>query len=359
MRVARPPSAPARVGWLTYDTFLKGEKNLDDLDSFTGMRVGNMARWMSDNSDQFRHEVYDPRRDYDVVVFQKMMNRRCQREVVRLQAAGTAVVFDANVNYYEIWGDYPVPGTKPTVEQQRDAVWMTRNCDWVVADSSYLAAVARKVSRRVTWIPDNVDTSVYAGLKPHPSGNRGPLKLVWSGVSKKAAHLDLIRDVVKPLPCLEIVLVCDDPDSSEIRAIAGALHARVLPFGDRSYAATLLECDVIISPKFLTSAYEMAHTEYKITLGMAVGLPAIASPQPSYIEAISYLGGGIVARTPYEWREALEGPAADPSRRSSMGALAQKTVAERYATPVVGQQYLDVLSEVVARVRREGAAPAC
>jgi glycosyltransferase involved in cell wall biosynthesis len=262
-----------------------------------------------------------------------------------LQAAGTTVVFDANVNYYEIWGDYPVPGTQPTVEQQRDAIWMTRNCDWVVADSSYLASVARKFAAGVTWIPDNVDTSVYAGLKQHE--NRGPLTLAWSGIGKKAAHLDLIKDVLGRLRCVELVLVCDDPSSPEIRAIAAAVPARVLPFSDRDYARTLPDCDVIVSPKFLTNGYEMAHTEYKITLGMAMGLPAVASPQPSYIEAISHLGGGIVSRTPFEWCEALELLAADPSRRAAMGVLAQRTVRERYATPVVARQYLELLEALV------------
>ncbi len=356
-RAARRASSPARVGWLTYDPFLKGKKDLDDLDSFTGMRAGSMARWMNANSDRFRHEVYDPEQTYDVVVFQKMMNRRCQREVERLQAAGTAVVFDANVNYYEIWGDYPVPGTQPTAEQQRDAIWMTRNCDWVVADSSYLASVARKFAAGVTWIPDNVDPRVYEGSKRHE--NRGPLELVWSGIGKKAAHLDLIKEVLGQLPCVELVLVCDDPSAPEIRAIAGGVPARVLPFSDREYARTLLECDVIVSPKFLTNGYEMAHTEYKITLGMAMGLPAVASPQPSYVEAITHLGGGIVARTPHEWREALEQLAANPSQRAAMGELGQRTVRERYATPVVGRQYLDLLGEVLARVQLKGAAASC
>ena len=78
-------------------------------------------------------------------------------EVRTLQAKGTLVVFDANVNYYEIWGDYDVPGTRPTAEQQRAAVWMTTQADWVVADSTYLASIVRKLTPRVSMIPDNVN----------------------------------------------------------------------------------------------------------------------------------------------------------------------------------------------------------
>ena len=60
-----------------------------------------------------------------------------------------------------------------------------------------------------------------------------------------------------------------------------------------------------------------------------------------------------------EWREALEQLAANPSQRAAMGELGQRTVRERYATPVVGRQYLDLLGEVLARVQLKGAAASC
>lgn len=355
--VRRPSAAgtgPSRIGWVTYDTFQKSKKDLWELDTFTGMRAGNIARWVNANDDRFHHEIYDPQHAYDAVIFQKMMDRRCQREAVKLQAAGTAVIFDANVNYYEIWGDYPVPGTRPTAEQQRDAIWMTEHADWVVADSTYLAAVARKFTTRVSWIPDNVDVDVYSATRRHM--NRGRVTLAWSGISKKALHLRLIASVLSQLPQVELVLVCDDPASADVRAIAQFAPSRILPFSDSGYSRTLAESDVIISPKYLTSGYEMAHTEYKISLGMAVGLPAVASPQPSYVEAVECHGGGFIARTPREWIEALTCLANSPERRTSIGALAQQTVRERYATPVVARQYQDLITEVLARTASETAA---
>jgi glycosyltransferase involved in cell wall biosynthesis len=347
---------PRRVGWVTYDSFLKSKKDFSELDTFTGMRAGNVARWINANTDRLKAELYVPGRSYDIVVFQKMMNRRCQSEVEHLQAAGTAVVFDANVNYYEVWGDCPVPGTKPTPEQQRDAIWMTERADWVVADSSYLATVAKKFTTRVSWIPDNVDIGTYSGTRRHE--NRGRVRLAWSGISKKALHLGLIGDILRPMTNIELVLVCDDAGSDEIRAVGQFAPSRILSFSDANYARTLAESDLIISPKYLTSGYEMGHTEYKITLGMAVGLPAVASPQPSYVEAIACHGGGIVARTPTEWIDALNCLAGSAERRAAMGALAQQTVRERYATGVVARQYLDLLLELTDAVEPRSTARA-
>jgi glycosyltransferase involved in cell wall biosynthesis len=78
---------------------------------------------------------------------------------------------------------------------------------------------------------------------------------------------------------------------------------------------------------------------------MAVGLPALASPQRSYVEAIEHRGGGVVAAGTDEWRDALE-LFGDDSVRSELGRRAWETVRARYATSVVAAQYRDVLREL-------------
>jgi glycosyltransferase involved in cell wall biosynthesis len=74
---------------------------------------------------------------------------------------------------------------------------------------------------------------------------------------------------------------------------------------------------------------------------MAAGLPAIASPQRSYIEALGG-GGGIVATSPEDWAEGLEA-VRDSKHRVELGARARATVVERYSTPVVARRYGDFL----------------
>jgi glycosyltransferase involved in cell wall biosynthesis len=254
------------------------------------------------------------------------------------------VVFDANVNYYEIWGDYVIPGTKPTEQQRRDAVWMTERADWVVADSSYIELVVRKITDRVSHIADNVNLDIYAAAERRQSAERRRLSLVWSGIAKKAGHLQLMADVFDRLPPVSLTVVADE--DVDLSWLSPKVERSVVRFTDRDYAKILRESDVIISPKYLVNGYEMGHTEYKITLGMAMGLPAVASPQASYVEAILHGGGGIVAHTPYEWELALTRLATDPSLRADLGGKARQTVVGRYATPVIAGQYLDLLRTV-------------
>jgi glycosyltransferase involved in cell wall biosynthesis len=98
---------------------------------------------------------------------------------------------------------------------------------------------------------------------------------------------------------------------------------------------------VIISPKRLVNGYEVGHTEWKITLGMAAGLPAAASPQRSYVEALEG-GGGIVADSPQDWVAAFAS-LRDPNLRGELGHRARATVEERYSTPVVARRYGEFL----------------
>ncbi len=328
-----------QVGWVTRDAFPDKKRALSELDSFSRMRTGNTAAWINGASDLVWNELYRRGERYDIVVFQKVMQADAIAEARALQRAGVRVVFDANVNYYEKSGDYFIPGTEPTSEQQRDAVEMTRLADCVVADSSYLREIIRPLNANVTWIPDNVNLTIYTGVREHVETR--PVRLVWSGVGKKAAHLLEIGAVLSSLEGFELVLVTDtEPEClPDLRA---CLPCRVEKFSDEAYARTLLTCDIIISPKRIANAYERAHTEYKIALGMEMGLPAVASPQASYVEALDG-GGGIVARSADEWRAALTELGADPEKRRALGAAARATVRTRYSTPVVSRKYLSVL----------------
>jgi glycosyltransferase involved in cell wall biosynthesis len=347
----RRPNARYRIGWVTYDSFPNRKRHFRELDSFTGMRVGNVARWINDNDPELANELYIPDRRYDLVVFQKVMDARAQAEADKIRAYGGRVVFDANVNYYQIEGDYFVPGTRPTDEQRRDAHTMTQRADWVVADSSYLVSVIEPLNSHVSWIPDNVNTAIYDDVRDHRHDRT--LHLVWSGIGKKAAHLLAIRDVLQAMQDIDLTLVVDEtPDF--LQELQSIIPCRVVAFSDRRYARTLRQSDVIISPKRLVNAYEAAHTEYKITLGMAVGLPAVASAQQSYAEAINHRGGGIVARDSGEWHQALT-RLRDPALRRDLGARARQTVVERYATPVIAAQYARLLRDVMS-VRVDAAS---
>ena len=292
------------------------------------------------------------------------MTDECLRLATRLRAEGTKVIFDANVDYYTVADFRNIPADLvPSPVQRRQAIALTSLADSVMASSRYLASVCEEYHPGTHWIPDNVNMSLAkAPARPVVSSTRH-LDIWWSGMPQKILDFLCIEDVLRAFHArIHLHLVTGDCHS----AIAGMpceLAARVRSlFMDiphtfhrfRSVSA-LLEIyaqarGVIISPRFLDNPYNLAHTEWKITLGMACGLPAIASPQPSYLDVAARCSHPDALRlclTSDEWAAALERSIA---RAESVEAsyAAREIVERRYSTKVVAGQHLQVVLDALA-----------
>jgi glycosyltransferase involved in cell wall biosynthesis len=345
-------SISLRVGWLPSRRYLEKRSALFNYFGFYRrvyhevpvMRVLNIAKWINRRVINIRNELYNPSTIYNIVVVVKLSHPHIESEMMRVNDYGGKIIYDANVNYWEVWGNFDERNSKPTLFQQQSAIAITKLADCIVASSSYLAGIACKYHPRVECIPDNVNLSIYSKIRKHKRQSR--LRIVWSGMSFKAEHLTLISPVLEELSDqVELVLVSEKRPSVMDR-LPQRLKMHYVPFSDRRYSKLLGQCDVIISPKRLLNSYDLGHSEYKITLGMAAGLPAVASPQQSYMEAISYLQGGIIAKTLDDWHNALKTLNQDLELRSEMGRLARRTVVEKYSTPILARRYADVLDQL-------------
>jgi len=341
-----------RIGWVL-DTSPQRVWPLpwDGMSPVGRIRYGGIARYL-DKTSSLQMERYRPWNRYEAVVFVKMMSEAAYTLARNLKKKGTRVVFDANVNYYESFGDFRTPGTQPTETQREQAVRMTQLADVVVADSSYLCALCKTLNPKTIFIPDAVDTDFFKPRSARPSSQKRPMTLIWSGIGKKADHLELIEDVLMDLKGqIHLVLVPSpkkpfDRPAAVLERLREQMGAAIFNFDYKTYPRRLEEADIIISPKDLRSSYELAHTEYKITLGMSMGLPAIASPQQSYKEAIGDGSGGHICSTPEDWRSILKRYLSDPRLLEVQGVRARDRVLSRYAIPVVAPHYAQVLEEI-------------
>lgn len=324
---------------------------LDRLRHDKQMRFRPIAEWINKNTPDIHSEIYNPNKRYDIVVFLKIMTDRAITEAEKIKSYGGKVVFDANVNYYEIWGDYPITGTKPTEEQQKQAMWMTKNADFVVADSTYIKAICLRFNQNVVWIPDNVDVSnQYTGLKKHIDKRK--LTLVWSGQAKKAFHFELIEDCLYSYAKrIKLLLVINkefpgNPIPDVVHRMKNRLDCEIRLWKSSRYPSDLLKADIIISPKILNNGYEMGHSEYKIALGMAQRLPVIASNQQSYVDAFDDMKAGVICKDNLEWRNAFERLLESAITRQKMGDTGRKCVEKKYSVEVVSRKYLDVFKKL-------------
>lgn len=90
-------------------------------------------------------------------------------------------------------------------------------------------------------------------------------------------------------------------------------------------------------------------SENRLTLKMALGLPVIASPVPSYLPIIEHGRNGYIARTRDEWIRCFE-ELRDASKREAIGKAARECVLSRYSMQEQARKLIAVL-DMLGNVR--------
>jgi glycosyltransferase involved in cell wall biosynthesis len=323
-------------------------------------------RWIAEalRGSGWHYEVYRPWRRYDVVVFLKSMGPHCLALAKRLRERGTRIVFEANVDYYTRFeGAVRLDAMIPSAQQRADAVALTAFSDTVIASSRHLASVCAEFNPSSAWVPDNVNLRLRPAHVQREPLRDGRLQVWWSGMAAKLFEFLAAEEAFLTLADrIHLRFVTDDLERAkdrwpiEVRERLEHFLARmphtVHRFCDISgLLAHYAEGGVIVSPRFLDTPYNLSHTEWKITLGMACELPAIASPVPSYLEAAEHSAPNAVTicRANDEWHAALEACLKNPKQLRESGRAAFQTVRQHYETDAVARQHVACLSKTLAR----------
>jgi hypothetical protein len=325
------------------------------------MRFGWIADWVNARQELGLHyELYRPWHHYDALVFIKAMGKRENRLRVRAEMRGMATVFDANVNYYNRQGTYYYDGMAPTEAQKKDAEEMTRYCTAVIADSRYIEQCCQPLHTRVKWIPDNVNLQRVP--RPVPmTGRLGKKTILWSGQSNKLFEFLAIETTLRKYAHhIRLVLITNSmkaldawqPDIKQrFDRLLGVIEHELVPYTNLDDLLTLYahRPGICVAPRFLDNAYNLGHTEWKITLAMACGRLALASPVPSYQDVATRTAGhGLwLCDSERDWNEAFEHVLSPAMRWEAEEAAASNVVRNHYATAVIAPAHAAYLREIL------------
>lgn len=98
----------------------------------------------------------------------------------------------------------------------------------------------------------------------------------------------------------------------------------------------------------------MVKSENRLTLKMALGLPVVATPIPSYEPVVTPGVDAFFARTPAQWKQQLEA-LRDPDMREAVGHAARAAVIERYSMAAQARLLAGVFRQLVQHGRAEAA----
>ena len=118
-----------------------------------------------------------------------------------------------------------------------------------------------------------------------------------------------------------------------------------IPWNYHNFPNSILEGELCVAPRNLHNIYNQGHSNFKIGVFMAQGVPALGAPLDSYRELIERTGAGLICNGAEEWEEALDRLLADRELLKRWSAAAYEGM-EPYTTEKVAQRYYDLFTEL-------------
>lgn len=306
------------------------------------------------------HQFYRPWKSYDAIVFLKSMGTKSMRVLREFRDRGRPAVFDANVNYYDGGhGDEYYEKMLPSTQQQQDATEITRAVDGVIADSEVIKVACQPHNGNVAWIPDHVRMDLLPPYQPWRPGKR--IRLLWCGEAVKLFEFLAVEEVLRAYSNLiELVIITNDLQAlnrwsgdykDRFEKLLRDVSHEIIRYESPLQLFDIYSAGgVFVSPRFLDNAYNLGHTEWKITLAMACGRIVLCSPVPSYVKVARRSGykGIRICADRADWQSGLDAILSGEANIQEEEACASQVVREHYSTQVVAGNHSRFLRRVLA-----------
>ncbi len=249
----------------------------------TRLRVYDVIRAFC-SSNTFQGELFKSWNTYKVVIFQKKFDQEAYVLAKKLKEKGTKIVLDVNVNYFD-----PSWMQEGDLKQFEDAKKFIDLCDSILVTTDQLKQVLTESFHKtnVHVIEENIPEKFFR--VPFVGFSKAETKIfVYNGYAAKAREILLIQDVLRTLAQeynIEYRFICEKDPRIQIPGV----RTKFIKYQEAINERQLSEGHLYLAPRDLGNAYNLSHSFTKIGSPMAVGLPVIASPIPSYTQSPAVL----------------------------------------------------------------------
>ncbi len=285
----------------------------------------------------------NPSADADVAVFVRWQGDQAYQELQRQKDKGRVIVFDQVINYFDVAGIFP--GNYGSTEEQKEQILqMAKSADVFTCSSEFIRQRASQEGIIAHYIPETVDLRHFRNYKKKESFNKKSITAIWSGQPVKATELSELIPLLQKRDISLTVIASRKPD------ISGPFEC--LPYSYNTFPQSILEGDVCVSPRKTDNTYDLGHSYWKIGTFMVCGVPALASPVPSYIEAIQKTGGGKICESTSGWESALDDIAENRDTLWEWSQAAREGMMTHYSTENVVKQYIELFEQLLDSQKR-------
>lgn len=292
------------------------------------------------NNKKIKAEVYNSQKKYEIVIFQKCYSKNHIELARRLKQEGSIVVFDINIDVSQLsenMGIYSQEQIKTINEQKEDINIMLKEVDYVLTSTEYLKSIYSQYHSDVFCIEENVNEQFFKVKKEHKPSTK--INLLYVGYSSKAIEINIIKDVLIQLNKeYNIELNCVTDSKPEINY----MPINFYKYDQNIVHKQLLDSDIKIAPRDLTKKYNLGHSFTKVAYPMAVGIPAVASPVPSYLNREV-----LICNNTIQWNETLKKLITNHNYRNYIGNKSREFVLNNFTINTIGQQYIDLIKYIL------------
>lgn len=308
--------------------------NQDKIMASTQLRVYDVIKNFRD--DDFQLEIYKPSRKYDIVIFQKNFGPGALQLATTLKKRGVIIILDINVNYYDI--------AATTEQQYNEIMKFTLIVDCVICPSQYMCNFIKNLfsQKNVFCIEEHLSASLFEVAKKYSSIDTKKIKFLYSGYAVKAREILLIEEQVKSLArkyLTEYIIIADRDPKLQIDGV----KTRFIKYRRYEVHNNLLEGDIFLAPRDLKNNYNLGHSFSKIGQPMAVGVPVIASPIPSYAGSPAILIDDFGDK----WSEEIEKLMKNKSYYEEVSKNGVDYCQNNFSTEVIMAKYLKLFNKLI------------
>jgi len=281
-------------------------------------------------------KVNEPDAEADIAVFVRWQNESALEIAQRQKMQGRHIVFDLCVNYFDQTELFK-GGYGSIAERVEECRRMAEIADVITCASDFIARRASDFHPRAVYLPDSIDNRHFKFRKPEHDFRRVELRAIWSGVSSKANELESILPLLYRHGIPLVVISDQKPRLS--------IDYRFVRWSYKTFPRRILDGEICVAPRRVDNPYDRGHSLFKIGIFMAEGVPAIASPVPSYTEVIDDGKAGVLCQSQEEWEEALRVAKNEQDILTAWSGQASEKM-KRYYTEYIAEQYMALFKEL-------------
>jgi glycosyltransferase involved in cell wall biosynthesis len=284
----------------------------------------------------------------DVVIIGRSSNLQMYSLVKVLKHRNVKIIFDLDDALF-----LPV-GSIFGVKIRPGSFYLERilkNADYVTVNGHYLLHYVKNFNQETNIIHDPIDTEMFSPKKR----NRDSDKIVigWQGNAK--VHHENLAMLVKPLKKIgkeygnvkfKIASYLGDLTIKEM--FSPLENIMEIDYGAeywlplKAFAELIYDFDILVAPLKNTMWYE-GKSALRVGIGMAMGIPVIASPVGEQKYVVKHGVNGFLARNEEEWYNYLKMLIEDENLQRRIGREGRKTAEKEFSLEVNGERLYEII----------------